>query len=647
MNTPHRLVAALCLPLITLTAPSFAQSAGYSGHGADSLSPATLEQFRAAPLPDPISRRIQSLLDLRSPSSGVLAPDGKRLFFTWRVTGTDQIWRVDGPERFPVQMTGGEDRTLPLAVTPDGKWLVLSRDRKGEEYPGLYLQPVEGGPLKLVQHLPKVQTFFGFVSRDSQALYFVANEKAPNHYTVFRYDIASGTKTAVFDQPGLWRIADHADDGKLLLVRLIDSQAREYVLYDPATQQSTPLFGQNEKFEYAAAFGPRPGELFVLTPKFGDFRRLYRWRDGKFDPVTPELNWDVSGFSLDPAKKRLYYAVNEAGYTRSTALDATTLKVLPVQWPRDADHQTFGTTSQDGRYVTLATVKARRATYVWDWQTNKLTQWVVGSMPEEDSKRFAVASLEHYVARDGTKIPMFVRRPPGCDTQVCPVLVHFHGGPEGQSRAGFSPIWQLFIDAGFIVADPNVRGSEGYGRRWRDADNGARRLDVITDIEDAATWIKQNWAKNGVAPRLGVFGGSYGGYSTLMAMTRFAGAYDAGVSVVGISNLNTFLKNTAPYRRALRISEYGDPETQSEMLAQLSPVTYIDRLKAPLMIIQGATDPRVPVGEAVQMYEAAKARGTPVELMIFADEGHGAAKRDNQAMEWGHMLRFFEQHLKR
>src|SRR5262249_48828324 len=158
-------------------------------------------------------------------------------------------------------------------------------------------------------------------------------------------------------------------------------------------------------------------------------------------------------------------------------------------------------------------------------------------------------------------IPMFVRRPAACANadRPCPVIVHFHGGPEGQSRPGFSPILQFFVDAGFIIVEPNVRGSSGYGRTWLDSDNGAKRLQVITDLEDAAIHVKRAFARNGVAPRVGVFGGSYGGYATLMSMTRFAGAFDAGVSNVGIANLVTFLQNTAAYRRALRVSEYGDP----------------------------------------------------------------------------------------
>lgn len=643
-----KLALLLLLGAPLLAAPAHAQT-DYAGLGAESVSAATLEQFRPKPLPPEVSRRIQSMLDLRAPGTGLLAPDGKRLFFSWRVSGSDQVWRLDGPDRFPVQMTGGEDRTLPLAVTPDGKWLVVSRDRKGEENPGIYLQPVGGGALKMVQHLPKVQSRFGAISRDSRFLYFTANDQKPDSYAVYRYEIATGEKQQVFNEAGLWNVADLADDGTLLLVKYTGSQSREYVVIERGGRVTT-LFGQGEKENYEAQFGAAPGELLVSTNKFGNFQRLYRWRAGNFTPITGELKWDVESFGTDHARKRLYYTVNEAGYSRTHAVDLKTGKPLALPWPADADHQLVGSATPDGRFVTLAvgTPKAPRQSYVWDWQTKKLTRWITPSAPEEDTRRFVTARLESYPARDGTPIPMFVRRPPQCegaDAPVCPVLVHFHGGPEAQSRPGFSPLWQMFVDAGFIVVDPNVRGSDGYGRDWLDADNGSKRLDVITDIEDASKYIRTAWAKNGVSPKVGVFGGSYGGYSTLIAMTMFAGAYDAGASAVGMANLLTFLQNTAPYRRQLRVTEYGDPEKDRIALLKLSPTTYIDRLKAPLLISQGASDPRVPVGEAVQMYEAAKAKGAKVELMIFADEGHGTAKRENQALEWGHILRFFQQNL--
>jgi dipeptidyl aminopeptidase/acylaminoacyl peptidase len=202
------------------------------------------------------------------------------------------------------------------------------------------------------------------------------------------------------------------------------------------------------------------------------------------------------------------------------------------------------------------------------------------------------------------------------------------------------------VDSGFIFVEPNVRGSDGYGKTWFHADDGVKRLDIITDIEDAATWARQAFAVKGQVPKVAIIGGSYGGYSTLMGMTRFAGAYDVGVSEVGFSNIATFLKNTAPYRRILRVNEYGDPEKDREALEKLSPITYIDRVKGPLLLIQGANDPRVPVGEALQMHDALEKRGLPSPVIIFADEGHGSQKRGNQVLGLGHMIRFLQEHLK-
>jgi dipeptidyl aminopeptidase/acylaminoacyl peptidase len=191
-----------------------------------------------------------------------------------------------------------------------------------------------------------------------------------------------------------------------------------------------------------------------------------------------------------------------------------------------------------------------------------------------------------------------------------------------------------------------VRGSEGYGKTWLHADDGPKRLAVITDIEDASKFIRANWGDGGKPPKIGVMGWSYGGYSTLVAMTMFAGAYDAGAEGVGFGNIVTFLQNTAPYRRALRTSEYGDPDKDREALIKLSPITYLDRLQAPLLLIQGANDPRVPVGEAVQFHDALAAKGVASKLVIFADEGHGPSKRENQALSLGYMVQFFQEHLK-
>jgi dipeptidyl aminopeptidase/acylaminoacyl peptidase len=624
-----------------------ATTTGYSGHGAGSVSPALLAKYAAPPLPGDLSRSIQAMLDVRAPGPGVVSPDGKRLFFGWRVTGTPQVWRLDGPRTFPVQLTGGEDSTGVAGLAPDGSFLVISRDRGGEEYPGLYLQSPEGGPLQVIQHLPRVQTFLELITDDSRAVYFRSNDVKPDSFAIYRYDRKSGNKERVFSEPGLWSVADHRPDGRLLLNKDLGSSVNEIYEWNPATKKLAPIIGQGEREEFTARYASASDEVLVLTPKLGDFRRLYRWQAGKLTPVTPELKHDVSDFAIDRPRTRILFSVNEDGYTRTRGLDARTYKPLALPALPEADHVFAGAFSANGRYVVLGvdTGKAPLASYVLDWRTGKLTQWQLPSAPEVDLTRFVRAKLEHYPARDGTRIPMFVRRPEKCATTNCPVVVTFHGGPEGQATPGFSVGDQLYLDAGFILVEPNVRGSDGYGKAWYHADDGPKRLNIITDIEDCARFIRKEWTKNGT-PRLAIVGGSYGGYSTLVGMTMFAGAYDVGVSVVGPSNLVSFLANTAPYRRALRVNEYGDPEKDREALLKLSPITYIDKVKGPLLLIQGANDPRVPAGETIQMHNALQARGLKSPLIIFPDEGHGSSKRSNIVLQIGHTLMFLRDHLK-
>lgn len=656
----HRYLATAIATAVAIgacAADARAQNRTYSGHGAESVPPEVLAKYAPPPLPPELTRRVQAMLDVRGAALGIVGPKGDRLYFGWNITGTPQIWRLDGPKSFPIQMTGGEDATRLSDVTPDGKYLVVSRDVGGQEDPGLYLQPIEGGALTRIHHEKGTRAFYAFTTADSRTLYFAANDIKPDSYAIYRYDIASGERSLVFDTPGLWFVADHREGAngemQLLLAKATGALSREYFELDVQTRKLTPLLGQGEQIEYDVAYAPAAGEFFVRTNKMGEFRRLYKWTPGgDFSPITPEIKADVEGFVLDRPRVRLYYAVNDGGYTRLNVLDAKSLTPLDLPVPDNPDHVVAGAVSPDGRFVTVGveTSQAPRSSYVYDWATKTLTQWVVPSAPEIDLSRFSVTKLDSYTARDGTSIPMFIRYPAGCapedaPAKPCPVVVEFHGGPEGQATPGFSTYAQMFVDSGFIFAQPNVRGSDGYGRTWLSADDGAKRLDIITDIEDAGRELRKRYTRNGQAPKIAIVGGSYGGYSALIGMTMFAGTYDAGVSLVGISNLRTFLLNTAPYRRALRISEYGDPEKDKEALEKLSPTTYIERVKGPLLMIQGVDDPRVPAGESIQMQEALQARGVPSSLILIAGEGHGAARRGGQVLMMGHMIRFLEEHL--
>lgn len=630
----------------------------YKGLGQESVSPDTLKRFAPGPIDGHLSNKLRKLFDVSAPGMGMLSPDHKSLYFTWKVTGQTHVWMVDGPKRFPRQLTSGQDNVSLSAVAPNGQFLLVSKDEGGKENPGIYKYDLKTNQLQELFKKEKVNAYFAFLTSDSKTMYFLANDQKPENFNIYKMDLEKRTTEIVFEGNGVWSISDYRNEGaELLLYKFRGGRIKEFYKYVPATKTLTPVIGQEENADYFALFAANENEYLVNGIQ-DDFKKLFVLKDKTLKLISPkDLPWDVERIEIDDLRKRILYTVNRGGYTEIYALNAKTYKPIKIpdfKLPGNlkADHILIGSTTEDSSITMFGLISAQspRLSYSYNWNTKELTQWVLPSAPEVSLQDFAVTQMMEYTARDGTKIPMFVRFPKNCRDEKgaikCPAVVHFHGGPEGQSKAGFDIYGQAFVNEGFIFVEPNVRGSDGYGKKWLESDNGANREKVITDIEDVALWIKANWKdQNGLPVKVGAMGWSYGGYSTLMAMTKFAGSFDAGVSLVGMSNLHSFLMNTAPFRRILRISEYGDPEKEKDILLKLSPITYIDQLKHPLMVIQGVNDPRVPVGESIQIHEALTSKGLKSELILFADEGHGSGKKENQILEIGHMLQFLKKHL--
>lgn len=626
----------------------------YKGHGLESISKETLEKYKAKPLSPELTREIEKSNELRTPSLGQVTLDGKTLFVNWNVTGVNQVWKVSGPDTFPIQMTGGDDATRLKDITHDDRYLVVTRDSGGDEYPRIYLQPVNGGKLIKVYGEKKVKVSYLTQSKNGKKLFFYANDLGPTTFAIYEYDIETKQKELLTKGSGFWWIQDIDEkNGEMILGHAISNTATEFFLFDRKTKKKIDLIGQNEKISYDISFGVKKNEYFVLTNKFSDFKRIYNYNSvtKKYRPVTDKLGYAINSFSVDEGKKRILYSINNKGYMRVKAMNARTYKNIKLPFKDDDKallHAYSGNTTSNGRYTTfgLSFYNKLRSSYVYDWKKKTLTRWTKSATPEIDTSKYVPWSLESYEAEDGTKIPMFVKRPLQCKNKTCPVIVNFHGGPEAQSYPYFSAGIEMYIQNGFVYVMPNVRGSSGYGKKWLDSDNGAKRLNVITDIRDIARFIKKNWQYGDEKVKIGVMGGSYGGYSSFIAMTMFAGEYDAGVPIVGMSSLVTFLKNTADYRRYVRESEYGSLKDDMDALIKLSPMTYIDKVNAPMLIIQGARDPRVPAGEAILFKEALEKRGIDGELIIFSDEGHGVRKRKNRTLYKGHTLNFFIKHLK-
>jgi len=246
-----------------------------------------------------------------------------------------------------------------------------------------------------------------------------------------------------------------------------------------------------------------------------------------------------------------------------------------------------------------------------------------------------------FTSFDGTEIPGWLYLPGGYSGPR-PAVVKVHGGPESQARPVYDPVVQFLVSRGFAVYEPNVRGSLGYGREFAAMDDKRLRFDAVKDLAEAARFLREDGRVDG--ERLSLLGGSYGGFMVLAGLAFFPDLWAAGVDICGIANFRTFLENTGPYRRDWRAVEYGDPVEDGEFLDEISPVLHADRIRSPLLVIQGENDPRVPKEEAEQILAAVGRHGGIAEYLPFPDEGHGIVKLPNRVRAYEAVVRFLMEH---
>jgi dipeptidyl aminopeptidase/acylaminoacyl peptidase len=390
--------------------------------------------------------------------------------------------------------------------------------------------------------------------------------------------------------------------------------------------------------------------LYVLSNRGRDFQNL-----AYLDLASGELtylrddSWDIERLELTDDGRSMALILNEEGYSRLELFDvsqgwqerrALALPALPKGVIPEASW------SRDGKRLAITLISGTTPMDIWIWDTEHETLWQatrssLGGIPQES---FIEPELVHYPTFDEHQIPALLFLPRDKPAQGLPVVINVHGGPEGQARPIFNPINQFLVSQGYAVLAPNVRGSSGYGYTYMSLDDIRKRMDSVADLRSAALWLRES----GIADpeRIVVMGGSYGGFMVLSAITTYPDLWAAAVDIVGIANFVSFLENTHPWRRKLRESEYGSLENDREFLEEISPIRHVDQIVAPLFVIHGANDPRVPVGEAEQIVAALRQRQVPVEYLCFEDEGHGLVKRVNRLVAYPAVVRFLDAHLK-
>ena len=596
-------------------------------------------------------------LNIRAASAPAVAPDGSRVAFLTNITGTNQVWMVKAAGGWPEQITFFSDRVQAVAWSPDGAWLLVGKDAGGNERTQLWLFSPDGARQERITHDDSKIYRSARWSHDGRRIAYASNERAEAHFDIYVMDIATRKPVRVMQQDGSNNVAAWApDDSALIVSRGLAGSDNTLLLVRLDTQQATELTPHTEPALYTSVNWP-PGQILYLASDQGrDFVNL-----AAIDLTAPKLVFledrphDVESLLFSEDGRRVVVSANEGGASRLSLREGG-LSGKELAAPRPGDGVIGGLEfSRDGSKLayTFSGAKNPGDVFLHDLAAGTSARLTTSSLGGIPADAFVEPKLVSYPTFDGLKIPALMYKPPANSAGRQPpagsagrppaAVMIVHGGPEGQTRPAFSAVNQFFVSQGYVVLAPNIRGSTGYGRAYQQKDDVRRRLDSIKDLAAGAEYLKTSGAAD--PARIAVMGGSYGGYATLACLTFHPELWAAGVDIVGISNFRSFLKNTSVWRTALRASEYGDPVADAEFLDSVSPLNHIEKIRAPLIVIQGANDPRVPQSEADQMVEKLRARQVPVEYLLFPDEGHGVVKLPNRIKAYTAIADFLAKHL--
>jgi dipeptidyl aminopeptidase/acylaminoacyl peptidase len=583
------------------------------------------------------------------------SPDGQRLLVNSNQTGIFNVWvlPIDGGP--PTALTSSTtDAILSLGYFPADERILVSRDSGGNELTHIYVRTPTGDLVDLTPGDKLKANFLGWAG-DDRSFFIATNERNPQVFDVYEYAADDYKRTLFFRNDGQFEVGAISRDKRwLALVKPRTTNDTDIFLYDRAASgANVPKLitaHTGDVSNSPADFTPDSTRLLFVSDGGREFSSLrsHELATGT-QSVVYEEPWDVSFARYSKGGRYLLVSVNEDSRAALRFLDAGTFKPLPLGPMPDGLVRAMGVSPDDQRVVFYASDgSVPNDVYVGDVGKPKkrLTTSLSAKIRPED---LVVPSVVRFKSYDGLEIPGVLYKPHQASAEdKAPALVMVHGGPGGQAVVGYFALVQALVNHGFVVYDINNRGSSGYGKTFFAMDD---RKHGEADLGDVVASRQMLIERGYVDPeRIGIIGGSYGGYMVLAALTLQPDAFKVGVDLFGISNWVRTLENTPPWWGAMRdalFSEMGDPATDKERLRRISPLFNADRIKVPLMVLQGANDPRVLQIESDEIVAAAKKNGVPVEYIVFPDEGHGFRNRANEIKGYGAVIEFLDRYLKK
>jgi len=639
--------------------PAFAQSAEVKREVVGNRTSENIPEIPAALL-----EQLNRYQNTRGAGLAGWTKDGCLLIST-RFAETAQAHRVCQPLGMREQLTFYPEPVGGLTPAPAKAWrdgFVFAKDKGGDEFSQLYWFDNDSRSVTLLTDGKRSQNGGTTLSRDGGLMAYSSTSRNGTDRDVWLRNTRSGETKLLVDAGGNWSPMDFSPDGSRLLVMKYVSAAESYPgVVDVASGKLElfPVDGGKASFG-GFAFAPDGKAVYFISDeplrgKAQEFQTL-RYHDpasGTLEVLSSRIAWDIEGFTLADDGRHLAYVSNEDGISKLHVLSLPShneirLPALPIGVIGGIAF------SPDGKRLAFSLNSATSPSdvHVIDLAAATLARWTQSEVGGLAASTFVAPTLVRYPTFDKVDgkqrtIPAFYYKPSKpSKTGKYPVVINIHGGPEGQSQPTFSSNAQyLANELGVAMLVPNVRGSTGYGKTFLSLDNAAKREDSVKDIGALLDWIAKQPELD--ASRVGVIGGSYGGYMVLSSLMHYSDRIRAGVDVVGISHFGTFLKNTESYRRDLRRVEYGDERdpAMARVFEQISPLNHAGRITSPLFVAQGRNDPRVPWTEAEQIVKAVRGNGQPVWYLLYADEGHGFAKKGNSDWFGAATILFWQQHL--
>lgn len=600
---------------------------------------------------EPKEYSIEQFYENTRVGAGRFSNDETKLLISSDKSGIFNLYEINIADGSQTAITNSENESLfAVDYVPGSEDILYSADKGGNEINHLYLLKPDGTSKELTTGENEKVNFAGW-SEDDKYMYYLSNKRNPQFFDLYRMKVGTWEPEMLYENKEGYQVSDISESGKFLaLAKPVTTSENKLFLLNRETGEMTEI--SKPGFNYSpTGFNQDETEMYYTTNQGGEFARLMAFDiDKNESEVLYETNWDVMYSSLSENDTYRVIGINEDGATKLIMWENATQQ--PMELPDIKDGNIVSASFSDSEELLrlmVGTSKTPNNIYVYNLKSKELKKLTHTLNPEIDPDDLVSAEVVRYKSFDGLEIPAIYYKPINATADnKKPALVWVHGGPGGQSRVGYFALIQYLVNHGYAILAVNNRGSSGYGASFYKMDDKNHGEKDLQDVIYGKKWLaSQDYIKE---DQIGIIGGSYGGYMTMAAMTFEPEEFEVGVNIFGVTNWLRTIRSIPPWWESFKdalYEEMGDPSTKDSIrLKKISPLFHAENVKNPIMVLQGANDPRVLQVESDEIVEAVRKNDVPVEYMVFADEGHGFIKKENEIKGYKQIRLFLDKYLK-